>query len=80
MKKNHVILMIAAVSLLCSSVQVQASSIKPALETETEGASSGISEKWSDYQIQIDGEVYQFPMMYSDFTAYGWSTEDADGI
>ena len=55
MKKNHVILMIAAVSLLCGSVQVQASSIKPALETETEGASSGISEKWSDYQIQIDG-------------------------
>lgn len=80
MKKNHVILMIAAVSLLCGSVQVQASSIKPALEMETEGASSGISEKWSDYQIQIDGEVYQFPMMYSDFTAYGWSTEDADGI
>ena len=55
MKKNHVILMIAAVSLLCGSVQVQASSIKPALETEMEGALSGLSEKWSDYQIQIDG-------------------------
>ena len=80
MKKNHVILIIAAVSLLCGSVQVQASSIKPAQETEMEGSSSGLSEKWSDYQIQMDGEVYQFPMMYSDFTAYGWSTNEADGI
>lgn len=43
----------------------------------TEGTEAGqVSGKLSadpmDFQVEIDGQVYQFPMWYSDFTALGW--------
>lgn len=40
------------------------------------GAAATLSDKWSDFQIQIDGEIYQFPMMYEDWKAYGWTEKD----
>lgn len=53
-----------------------------ALGTEAEGSQSteALSDKWSDYQIQIDGQIYQFPMMYDAFSAYGWTSKDVDGV
>ncbi|MFR8547687.1 MAG: hypothetical protein ACLVEV_03540 [Lachnospiraceae bacterium] len=49
-------------------------------QTETGAAAQPavLSDKWSDFQIQIDDQIYQFPMMYSDFVAYGWTNEDSE--
>lgn len=33
---------------------------------------SGLSDDLYDFQISIDGTVYQFPMWYSEFEALGW--------
>lgn len=33
---------------------------------------SDLSDDLYDFQISIDGVVYQFPMWYSDFEALGW--------
>lgn len=56
-----------------------------AAQTEVLEAQSGadanaavLSDKWSDFQIQIDDQVYQFPMTYQDFLSYGWTSEDSE--
>ena len=45
-------------------------------EEETKASSSNalaiLSDDLYDFQISIDGTVYQFPMWYSDFEALGW--------
>lgn len=43
-------------------------------------AAEQLSDNWKDYQIQIDGQIYEFPMMFEDFAALGWITEEADGF
>ncbi len=35
-------------------------------------ASAQLSDDLYDYQVSIDGTVYQFPMWYADFEALGW--------
>lgn len=35
-------------------------------------APSALSDDLYDFQVSIDGTVYQFPMWYSDFEALGW--------
>ncbi|HIR14061.1 MAG TPA: hypothetical protein IAB31_09095 [Candidatus Choladousia intestinavium] len=44
---------------------------------EAGDASQGqtLSDSWSDYQIQINGTVYQFPMTYEELTALGWTAD-----
>lgn len=42
-------------------------------ETKKPAAAPGeLSDDLYDFQISIDGTVYQFPMFYSDFEALGW--------
>ncbi len=43
-------------------------------ETKTSASSTlaTLSDDLYDFQISIDGTVYQFPMSYSDFEALGW--------
>lgn len=36
----------------------------------------GLSEDLYSFQVEIDGEVYAFPMSYEDFTAKGWECKD----
>lgn len=44
-----------------------------AAEMQADGAGGAqLSENLYDFQIQLDGEVYQFPMSYEEFLAYGW--------
>lgn len=31
-----------------------------------------LSDSWRDYQLSIDGTIYQFPMPYSEFESMGW--------
>lgn len=38
-------------------------------------ASGALLEELYDFQISIDGTVYQFPMWYADFEALGWEYE-----
>ena len=47
---------------------------------EAQDASAGqvLSEDWSDYQIQIDGAVYEFPMTYETLTSLGWTADDQE--
>ena len=85
MKMRNMALLTAAV--LAAAMPVSAQETEQAAETEiiSEVAASDIdteqqlSDKWSDFQIQIDGTVYQFPMMYDDFVALGWSSDEVEG-
>lgn len=78
MKRNKVSILLAALLLIGGSAYAEETEM-PAAEASSEGAENAgeLSDDWKDYQIQIDGQVYQFPMMYSDFAAMGWSA-DAD--
>lgn len=37
-----------------------------------------LSDDLYSFQIEINGEVYQFPMTYSQFTSYGWEYKEDD--
>lgn len=39
-------------------------------------APSELSDDLYDFQVSIDGTVYQFPMWYSDFEALGWEFQE----
>lgn len=80
---------VSSAESVAEEVQTEASSeaqAETSSEAQTEAQTgadaaagqSGLSEKWSDFQIQIDDQVYQFPMMYQDFVSYGWTSEDSE--
>lgn len=56
--------------LLACSIVLGAAGI-PAAAGET-----GLSGDIYSFQLKIDGELYQFPMSYADFTALGWEYQD----
>lgn len=64
-----------------ASVQ-ETEDVTEASAQETEGSSEAgqaasiLSDDWKDYQIEIDGQVYQFPMTMEAFQACGWECED----
>lgn len=78
MKMRNILLLCAALTAVGGSVQAEEASSQP--ETQMEGAAevstSELSDDWSDYQIQIDDQVYQFPMTYDELTAAGWTTNE----
>lgn len=89
MKMRNVLLLMAAVMVIGTGASAEEASLKPAEQTEAvteaaeeggEAAEAGLSDDWADYQIQIDDQVYQFPMMFADFTAMGWSTDEAQEV
>lgn len=80
---------VSSAESVAEEVQTEASSeaqAETSSEAQTEAQTgadaaagqSGLSEKWSDFQIQIDDQVYQFPMTYQDFVSYGWTSEDSE--
>lgn len=80
---------VSSAESVAEEVQTEASSeaqAETSSEAQTEAQTgadaaagqTGLSEKWSDFQIQIDDQVYQFPMMYQDFVSYGWTSEDSE--
>lgn len=60
----------------------------PAAAAETEAVSEAAvsasvdmdTAKWTDYVMQINDEIYQFPMSYEDLTAMGWVADDVEGV
>lgn len=51
-----------------------------ATETETESTSpdGAISDDIYSFQMQLDGDLYTFPMPYKDFLACGWEYRDSE--
>lgn len=52
-----------------------------AAEAETTEVAEGLSEELYDFQAEINGVLYQFPMTYEEFVANGWTpgkNEDPD--
>lgn len=71
-------------AIMTAGMTVSAQEVQSELMTdsvaavETEGIAAALSDKWSDFQMQIDDDVYQFPMMYDAFEAYGWTSDETD--
>lgn len=88
MKKRIVMLSAAlalTVGMTAFAQETEGVTEAPAQETEgttgvsaqeAEQAASALSDDWKDYQIEIDGQVYQFPMTMEAFLACGWECED----
>lgn len=79
MKKKMAIAMLMAGCLAVMPAGVYAEEADTQAAAETEG--TALSDSLFDFQIEILGDVYQFPMTYGDFTAKGWelrTAEDAD--
>jgi hypothetical protein len=47
-------------------------------DASVETGATQLSDDWKDYQVQIDDQVYQFPMMYTEFEALGWTVNEDD--
>lgn len=69
--------MMFAVSLNGSAAETEAQT--EAAEVQSVEGADLTSAKWSDFMIQLNDEVYQFPMMYEEFAAMGWTTDDVEG-
>lgn len=87
MKRKMVITMMIAGCLAVMPAGVyaeeaDAQAAEEAAEDSAEGTEgSALSDSLFDFQIEILGDVYQFPMSYADFMAKGWelrTAEDAD--
>ncbi len=84
MKKRYVFLLMSMVLLLngtlvcAEQAQTDLDSVTQSSEDMTEDVSDEEAGSWMDYQLTIDGDVYTFPMMYEDFTAYGWVLDDEE--
>lgn len=46
---------------------------EPEKEENKPAAAGALSDNLYDFQLSIDGTVYQFPMFYADFEALGWA-------
>lgn len=84
MKMRRVSWLLAAFMLsgtaVCAQETVGTEQIGTENVTEDGASEAGaLSGAWSDYQIQIGEQVYQFPMMYEDFVALGWTAKDTEG-
>ena len=58
-------------------------SAKETTEAETEKAAArrnieALSDELYSFQIQVNDDVYQFPMTYDEFISYGWEYKDDD--
>lgn len=61
------------------AVETQTGQVAESAADSSAGSGTGLADaKWSDYMLQIDDEVYRFPMMYEEFTAYGWVNDDEE--
>lgn len=89
MKMKKTAMVLAAVMLAVCPVYGAEGTVdgEPGMEaagSEVSGTEDGaldgltLSEDWKDYQIQIDDQVYRFPMMYSEFLAMGWEEKDTE--
>ncbi len=82
MKMRRFSLLFAAVAMMSMTAGAQETEVTTEAATEAAAEDAGaavLSDDWADYQLQINDQVYQFPMMYEEFLAYGWTSEDLEG-
>lgn len=81
MKKKIVWVMLLAGCLAAAPSGAYAEATDTQATEETADAATGeaaLSDNLFDFQIEILGEVYQFPMTYADFTAKGWTLKNEE--
>lgn len=66
--------------VLAMSVTASAAETEAVSEAAVSAAVDMDTAKWSDYVMQINDEIYQFPMSYEDLTAMGWVADDVEGV
>ena len=70
---------LAVALMLAMSMAVSAAETEAVTEAAATAAFDISAAKWSDYVVQINDEIYQFPMAYEDLVAMGWTTDDVEG-
>lgn len=70
---------LAVALMLAMSMAVSAAETEAVTEAAATAAFDISAAKWSDYVVQINDEIYQFPMAYEDLLAMGWTTDDVEG-
>lgn len=78
MKKKTVLAMLLAGCLATAPSGVSAEEADAQATEETAAEESALSDDLFDFQMEILGEVYQFPMTYADFTAKGWTLKNEE--
>lgn len=64
----------AAADTAQSAAKADASADRAAAQQEKEAAT--LSDKWTDYELQINDDILKFPMMLPEFEALGWEASD----
>ncbi len=62
-----------AVSALGTMALAEEADTESAAEATASDDGAELSDDLYSFQLKIDGELYQFPMSYADFTAKGWT-------
>lgn len=60
---------------VCAEETTEAASQETAVSED-----SALSDDLYSFQLMLDGELYQFPMSYEEFTAKGWTYKDDDAM
>lgn len=83
MKKKQITCLLAAMygfsvlSFSASAAETETSNEEsPSIETEFASELSSLSDDLYSFQIQINSDVYSFPMSYDEFLALGWTYKD----
>ena len=54
----------------------KADAIADRAAAQQEKGASALSDKWTDYELQINDDILKFPMMIPEFEALGWEASD----
>ncbi|MCD8346445.1 MAG: hypothetical protein LUD16_00595 [Lachnospiraceae bacterium] len=77
-KKRMFLLLCTALVFGVTTVSAAESGTLEETELMTEAESETEEPSWRDFQVTIDEDVYVLPMMFEDFTAFGWSLRDEE--
>lgn len=74
--------MIASAMILsvCQMSVCAEETTEAASQETTVSEDSALSDDLYSFQLMLDGELYQFPMSYEEFTAKGWTYKDDDSM
>lgn len=76
--KKKTMLALAAACCLSMTIPAAVSAAETEAADDTVTAGDGLSDDIYDFQMEISGDLYQFPMTYADFTALGWTLNDTE--
>ena len=82
MNKKVITGMIASAMILslCQMSALAEENTEAASQETAASEDSALSDDLYSFELLLDGELYQFPMSYEEFTAKGWTYKDDDTI